>query len=549
MKKSRIILIVAICFMFITCINAETLNLSEHIINIRNGQLTKLKDASNSSLNADKELKKDRDGNYVYSFGLGCNLNENCISSESVIYSGAVISTEYNGETITIDQAKEKWNNPDDNINPNDRWDDNGMNLGTVTFATESAKNNYSVIYKKMGKYNNKDIDVKMTLVDFENISIPKYTVSASAIVFTNNQIGINVTGIKWVKVKLDFIDSETGEAVIVKGNTTYWDIDQNQGVIFNNDSTNKGIYFSNQGMKCVDSDCTREEKVNNQLYYSLINSSDVYIFDQNSGLDSSQRNNLYNDKKNSLSYAISEEFEGKSIIRTIQYSNPVMINAASEENTWTGHGGLFLSSKNIEIEREKYRITTEAENGEIEDDITVSSGTDVTINYTPNEGYILSEIEVDGQKVSIEEFNNNYLFSNVNANHHIKVIYVKEETDENNEPDEIIQYKVTTEVENGEIDDDFTNVASGSDVTINYKPNKGYSLSEIIVDGKNVKVLNYKDRYTFENIQDNHHIKVIYINNPKTGILTPIIGLSILLIISTFVFVLTAKKQDFNSI
>ncbi len=428
MKKNKMVLLILILLLsvyFVPNIIKADETLSEKITEIRLGTLTKLKDANNSSLHADTELTKDSEGNYVYSFGLGCNLGENCISEEDIEYSGEITSIEYGGETLTIDQAKEKWNNPDDNINRNNRWDQNGMNSGVATFAVDGAQNSYSALYKKIGKYNNKNIDVKLTLVDFEIISIPKYTVSAPAIVFTNNQIGINVTGVKWVKVKIEFFDSETHELINVKGNTTYWDIDQNQGIIINNDSTNKGIYFSNRGLKCDNNDCTSETRVDNQLYYSTID-SDIYIFDQKSGLNSSDTNNLYNDTRNSVAYAVSEEFEGNTITRTIQYSNPIMINIEGEENLWTGHGGLFLSSKNIEIPN--YTITTEVVNGTIDPDpkVTVLEWDNQTVKYSPKKGYELSEIYVDGTKVDIKNYPNEYTFSRIDKDHHIKVIYIE---------------------------------------------------------------------------------------------------------------------------
>lgn len=428
-KKNIVLMVILSVFLVISAFYVMDIKASEtlsgNITTIRNGTITRLKDVNNASLFVDKALSKDTNGNYVYSFGLGCNTEEKCIADSSVVYSGEVTSTEYNSETITIEQAKEKWNNPNDGINPDNRWDKNGMNEGTPSFAVEAAKNSYSVLYKQMGKYNNKDIDVKLTLVDFENISIPKYTVSASAIAFTKNQIGVNVTGVKWVKIKIEFFDSETNELISVKGNTTYWDIDQNQGIIINNsDSSNKGIYYSNKGLKCIDTECTREEKVDNQLYYALIDTTDIYIFDQNSGLDNTATNNLYNDHNNSAAYAISEEFEGNTIFRTIQYSNPVMINEANETNIWTGHGGLFLSSKSIEIPR--YTVTTEVVNGTIDPSVTVYEGENVTIKYSPKPKYELSEIYIDGVKIDIKDYKTEYLFSNINKDYHIKVIYIE---------------------------------------------------------------------------------------------------------------------------
>lgn len=465
MKKHKVLLTAVLSFLFIIVVNGAEMvtreeTLTDKIINIRNNRsnYSLLKDFNRDFIFEDEEFKRDSEGNYIYSFGLGCNLDEKCIKEEDVIYSGAVTSTEYNGETISISDAANKWNNPGDGVNPDNRWRDNGMNSGTPSFTTQNAKNNYSVTYKKMNKYNNRDIDVKMTLIDFENILTPIYTVSASAVVFTNNQIGVHVTGVKWVKVKMEFFDSETHEKVKIKGNTTYWDIDQNQGIIINSDgNTNKGIYYSNKGTKCKNADCSEEGVANNQLYCSLINQTELYIFDQDSGINPNPefRNNIYNDVKNSLAYAVSEEFEGEYIVRTIQYSNPVMVNSAGDQNIWTGHGGLFLSSKSVEVVIPRYKVITEVINGTINPDpkVVVKSGEDATITYSPNEGYVLSEIKINGEKIDLNDnVLNEYTFTNITSDQHIEVIYVKKESEV-----EVEEYTITTEVENGTISPDVT--------------------------------------------------------------------------------------------
>ncbi len=83
MKKNKMVLLILILLLsvyFVPNIIKADETLSEKITEIRLGTLTKLKDANNSSLHADTELTKASEGNYVYSFGVGCNLGENCIS-------------------------------------------------------------------------------------------------------------------------------------------------------------------------------------------------------------------------------------------------------------------------------------------------------------------------------------------------------------------------------------------------------------------------------------------------------------------------------------
>ena len=73
---------------------------------------------------------------------------------------------------------------------------------------------------------------------------------------------------------------------------------------------------------------------------------------------------------------------------------------------------------------KQTFTITTIVENGTITQNSTVAEGDKVIVEYKPNEGYELSEIFVDGNKVDIKEFANEYTFDNINKNHEIKVVY-----------------------------------------------------------------------------------------------------------------------------
>lgn len=71
--------------------------------------------------------------------------------------------------------------------------------------------------------------------------------------------------------------------------------------------------------------------------------------------------------------------------------------------------------------------------------------------------------------------------------------------------------YKIDTEVVNGTISESLTDIKKGENKEITYSPNKGYVLDYIQVDGKNVDIDKFKDAYSFDNISDNHFIKVVY--------------------------------------
>ena len=180
---------------------------------------------------------------------------------------------------------------------------------------------NFSATYEQVGTYNDHIIDVKLTLMDFQNSietnknesdqSHKKYN-SASLppyVYFKKNMIGIGTHNVNWVDVKIDFIDHQTGESVNLKGNTTYWDVDLNQGILL--DSTNKGIYISNSS---------------NVLKHTTIDSRN-YVFDPTNntncgaGATAQEENRTCNANELSTpTYAFTEIFQGQSLRRTFNF-------------------------------------------------------------------------------------------------------------------------------------------------------------------------------------------------------------------------------------
>lgn len=73
------------------------------------------------------------------------------------------------------------------------------------------------------------------------------------------------------------------------------------------------------------------------------------------------------------------------------------------------------------------------------------------------------------------------------------------------------INYNIITAVENGTIDDSVFDLKNGKNETINFKPNDGYYLDEVKVDGEVLEISDEMDSYEFTDIKDNHLIEVKY--------------------------------------
>ncbi|MBQ1652604.1 MAG: T9SS type A sorting domain-containing protein, partial [Bacteroidales bacterium] len=63
--------------------------------------------------------------------------------------------------------------------------------------------------------------------------------------------------------------------------------------------------------------------------------------------------------------------------------------------------------------------------------DTTVVVGSDVTLNIRPNDGFHISQLEIDGNIV-IDYASSEIVFTNVNSDHHIKISFFPNSVEEN---------------------------------------------------------------------------------------------------------------------
>ena len=134
---------------------------------------------------------------------------------------------------------------------------------------------------------------------------------------------------------------------------------------------------------------------------------------------------------------------------------------------------------------------------------ISVAAGSNQTITFTPDSGYYVSSVVVDGQSVSWT--GNSYTFTNVTANHTIIVTFAKSSGGSST-----TYYTIDAEAgQGGEISPDGrVRVARGSDKTFTITPDKGYRIADVLVDGRSIGIVS---RYTFENVRSDHTIEVIF--------------------------------------
>ena len=171
-----------------------------------------------------------------------------------------------------------------------------------------------------------------------------------------------------------------------------------------------------------------------------------------------------------------------------------------------------------VSFKESKYIITTiQTENGTISPSgqVALNYGNSQKYTFTPNAGYHLASIIVDGVSLSQAEVDfialNGYTFSNVKTDHTISAVF------------ELNSYIITaTADENGTITPDGNiRVKHGESKKFSFSPNEGYEVSKVVVDGVDIGKC---ENYAFNNVTDNHTINVIFdkksytISSSKTG-------------------------------
>ena len=146
------------------------------------------------------------------------------------------------------------------------------------------------------------------------------------------------------------------------------------------------------------------------------------------------------------------------------------------------------------------YTITASAgSNGSISPTgaVSVASGASRAFTITPNSGYRVSSVLVDGVSVGAVT---SYTFNNVTANHTISASFTANTT----------SYTITASAgSNGSISPTgAVSVASGASRTFVITPKTGYRVSNVLVDGRSMGAVR---SYTFSNVAANHTISVRY--------------------------------------
>lgn len=265
------------------------------------------------------------------------------------------------------------------------------------------AKGSFYALYKDVGTYNGKKVDVKLTLVDFKASDLESYAKNnrKPLVGFYGNdkgkdnlkypnedtkRIGVFVGAIDWVQIKYEFFENGTNNKIDVKGYTTYWDIDGWQGIHLLDNY--KDIYVS----------------TGTKISYANIDGA-PYLYDN-------VRQTLYGYDSDG---AFTETFGGTSLNRVYtfiapqsglaDYSNPVMHQASGGIwNSAVVNGGLKSYSENTKAGKDGKEVKV---GDEISYDIQYTNGDSsksakVVIKDTISKGltYVKNSAKVGDKKI-----------------------------------------------------------------------------------------------------------------------------------------------------
>lgn len=166
----------------------------------------------------------------------------------------------------------------------------------------------------------------------------------------------------------------------------------------------------------------------------------------------------------------------------------------------------LNLTANPVTATYTQYTITaTAGDNGSISPaGASVYRGDDQTFTITPNEGYEVADVLVDGSSVGPVS---TYTFENVTGNHSISVTF---------KPKVVTHTITATAGSNGSITPSgAVTVTDGADQTFTITPNKGYQIANVLVDGKSVGAVS---SYTFKNVTADHTIYATFVKESTGG-------------------------------
>ncbi|MBQ3435739.1 MAG: hypothetical protein IJH13_01820 [Bacilli bacterium] len=412
---------------------------------------------------------------------------------------------------------------------------DNTINYHDVT---NTNANKVYVIYKNVGRYQGQIVDMKLTFTGFETVD--SSSSEKVGILFSGANIGMsNRHNNTRKKYKIEYYKHNTNEKMNIKNVLVFNDID-------GPGNGNPSSLGEEIGFKNFDKVLYYDQY---KTHFSISSTSDYLYFIGNCNYTSYEATSgahcdaTVDNPTPKAGYLIglgdssnTQEFSWRYLWLGISAS-PFRIedpNPLKSVDKVKAHVGddltytieQYVPSQSNENYYSNWGIYDEIPEGTVLIDNSYSikdnTGSDVTNKFDitlTNDNKL--EFEAKSEELAdVAFYNNTYIIEfKVKVEEKGEIISNEAtlknnyytEGKESNEVETAIVYKVETEVENGTITESDNEVLWHHDKTIEYTPDTGYELKSVTVDGTPVSISTYKDDYTFENVQDDHTIRVVY--------------------------------------
>ena len=147
-----------------------------------------------------------------------------------------------------------------------------------------------------------------------------------------------------------------------------------------------------------------------------------------------------------------------------------------------------------------RYTVSTSAEYGSIDENPTGLEHEALTVNFSPEEHYELTSLLLDGAPVELSENMTSYTFPDLTADHTLDAVFTP-----------IPSYTITVKAQNGTPSEKQVTVYRDEAYTTTVTPEKSFTLTKCLVDGKEIKPDDDHGNITLKNIQSDHTITLIY--------------------------------------
>lgn len=175
------------------------------------------------------------------------------------------------------------------------------------------------------------------------------------------------------------------------------------------------------------------------------------------------------------------------------------------------GNGGV--------VDKESYRVITSMNGqGEISDSTTVQKGDSATVTWAPAEGWQVTKVIVDGAEKSDLSQETSLTLNSIGADHTIEVICEKIQLPGEDPVDPAEQFDITTAMQGEGTISSSSTVEKGQNKTVCWSAKEGNSVAAVIVDGVVRGDLLSANEITFNQVDSDHTVEVLF----KKGAETP---------------------------